>query len=201
LIDEGRTDEAGNTCMCQKRIKHFSYMYNSKTKKTILVGMRCCKKFNINDAGIKNRLLRKVLQSSVKSGHYVIIDDVLEYSESITKKLIDLIKTRFDECKYRPADRRDLLNDIENLINEYDMTSLKGISEEIKQECKRLDQAAEISTMIQEELLEHRNKIIERSRPTEQPTEERRRRTVRRHYTCYSYGGAPIESRGRLRQI
>ena len=81
------------------------------------------------------------------------------------------------------------------------MTSLKGISEEIKQECKRLDQAAEISTMIQEELLEHRNKIVERSRPTEQPTEERRRRTVRRHYTCYSHGGAPVESRGRLRQI
>ena len=137
LIAEGKTEEAVNTCICQKKIKHFSYMYNSKTKQTILVGMRCCKKFNINDAGIKNRLLRKVLQSSVRSGHYVIIDDVLEYSESITKKLMDLIKTRFDECKYRPADRRDLLNDIENLINEYDMTSLKGISEEIKQECKR----------------------------------------------------------------
>ena len=145
-------------------------MYNSKTKKTILVGTRCCKKFNIKDAGIKNKLLRKVLQSSVKSGHYVIIDDVLEYSESITKKLIDLIKTRFDECKYRPADRRDLLNDIENLINEYDMTSLKGISEEIKQECKRLDQADEINNMMQEELLEYKNNITERSRATEQPT-------------------------------
>ena len=131
LIDEGKTEEAVNTCICQKRIKHFSYMYNSKTKKTILVGMRCCKKFNINDAGIKNRLWRNVLQSSVRSGHYVIIDDVLEYSESTTKKLIDLIKTRFDECKYRAADRRDWLNDIENLVNEYDMTILKGISEEI----------------------------------------------------------------------
>jgi len=158
------------------------------------------KNFNFNDTGITNRLLRKVLQSSVKSGHYVIIDDVLEYSESITKKLIDLIKARFDECKYRPADRRDLLNDIENLINEYDMTSLKDISEDIKQECKRLDQADEINNTMQEDLLDHRNDVIERSRATEQPTEQRRRRTVRRHYTCYSYGGAPIESRGRLRQ-
>ena len=84
----------------------------------------------------------------------MIIDDVLEYSESTTKKLIDLIKTRFDECKYRPADRRDLLNDIENLINEYDMTSLKDISEDIKQECKRLDQADGINNMMQEQLLE-----------------------------------------------
>ena len=92
LIDEGKTEEAVNTCICQKRIKHFSYMYNSKTKKTILVGIRCYKKFNFNDAGIKNRLPRQVLQSSVRSGHYVILD--LEYSETIAKKLIYLTKNR-----------------------------------------------------------------------------------------------------------
>ena len=53
FIDEGQTKEAENTCICQKKIKNFNYMYNYKTKKTILVGSSCFKKFNFSEKEIK----------------------------------------------------------------------------------------------------------------------------------------------------
>jgi hypothetical protein len=46
--------------------------------------------------------------------------------------LIELIKHRLEECKYRPTERQELLNEIDNLIKEYYMTDLEDILKEIK---------------------------------------------------------------------
>jgi predicted house-cleaning noncanonical NTP pyrophosphatase (MazG superfamily) len=139
FIDEGQTKEAENTCICQKKIKNFNYMYNYKTKKTILVGSSCFKKFNFSEREIKNSLLKTVLQLSVRSGEYEAISDVMEYSNMILRKLKEFVIQKFQNIKNSKHERNKLLNEIENLINEYELEELKDILEQVKQECEILD--------------------------------------------------------------
>jgi hypothetical protein len=176
-------------------------MYNSKTKRTILVGTSCCKKFNFKEDAINNKLLKRILKAFVKTHAYEIIVNAFDYSDAITNKLIDLVKSRFEECKDIPADRQELLNDIDNLIKEYYMTELSDTFKEIKKECRMLDNADTMNKLMEEEILEYRKQITERSRNSEEPKEEKKpSKFKRRYYTCYTYG-APIESVGRRREI
>ena len=80
------------------------------------------------------------------------------------------------------------------------MTDLDEIFKEIKQECEKLDYDDMMKKLMEDEILEYRKKISERSRNTEEPKEEKKPKFKRRYYTCYTYG-APIESVGRLREM
>jgi esterase/lipase len=76
---------------------------------------------------------------SVRSGEYEEISDVMEYSNMILRKLKEFVIQKFQNMKNSKHERNKLLNEIENLINEYEIEELKDILDKIKQECEILD--------------------------------------------------------------
>uniref|UniRef100_A0A6C0EFJ4 Uncharacterized protein n=1 Tax=viral metagenome TaxID=1070528 RepID=A0A6C0EFJ4_9ZZZZ len=61
-------DKNDGLCICQHKIKNIIYMYNILTKKTIMVGSRCYKKFNFNNTTIKSKILKDILKKNLLAG-------------------------------------------------------------------------------------------------------------------------------------
>ena len=127
LIDTIKTETNDNICICQHKVKNLNYMYNIITKHTIICGVTCCKKFKLKSKEIKNNILLQILKTQIK-GEYCIINNVLEYSESIKNKLIQYFNEKINE---NIETLKDLLNDINNLIITYHMDYLDEVKQNI----------------------------------------------------------------------
>jgi hypothetical protein len=92
VCDEKRTNKDG-LCICQqKNIKNVEYFYNVKTKLTIIVGSVCCKKFDFSVDKIKNKILEDILKNNILKGEYEVIDNIIEYTNSVEEQLIEYFK-------------------------------------------------------------------------------------------------------------
>ena len=88
VYEEVRLNKDG-LCICQRnRLKFVKYFYNVKTKLTINVGSRCCKKFNFSVDKIKNKILEKIFKTNIVKGEYQVIDNIIAYTNSIENQLI-----------------------------------------------------------------------------------------------------------------
>lgn len=70
IIGNDIREEQNGLCLCQRKVKHIIYMYNPKTKLTIIVGSKCAKKFELNNFLLPNDILREILKSNLTKGDY-----------------------------------------------------------------------------------------------------------------------------------
>ena len=131
-------DENTGLCICQRKIKNIYFMYNKLTKKTISVGSNCYTKFGFKKNGvIKNPIFYNVIKNILQKGEYEIIEDIVSYVNKIEDSLIKYIKNEYDNIINKHPIKLDkleeLIKNIENLINEYDIQYLLNIFNEIKE--------------------------------------------------------------------
>ena len=112
-------------CVCQHKVKNANYMYNIKTKHTIIVGSTCHKKFNLGYKKI-HKYLSKIFKYHLEKGEYKIIDNLIVYSQSIQRELKKKLKNEINN-NYNINKLNELLDDITFLINNYEIKYLSVI--------------------------------------------------------------------------
>jgi len=134
-IQEEKRDEQDRLCICQRKVKNVIYMFNVITKHTIAVGTTCYDgKLKPSDDKIKNKLLNSILKKSIEKGEYVMINDIVAYSNSIENQLILLF-----EKKRNRTELEDLINDVHDLIHNYGFISLHDVYVKLKTQLEELD--------------------------------------------------------------
>jgi hypothetical protein len=83
-------------CICQRKVKIVTYLFNTKTHLTIIAGTTCCKKFNMTTENITNNLYSKILIDNLKKGSYLHIDNIVKYSDDIQKHLQDYFEEQHE---------------------------------------------------------------------------------------------------------
>jgi hypothetical protein len=118
-------------------------MYNKLTKNTISVGTDCYKKFGFKKNGIiKNPIFYNVIKNILQHGGYEIIEDIVSYVNKTEESLIKYIKNEYENIINKHPIKLDkleeLIKNIEDLINEYDIQYLIIIFNEIKEKLEQL---------------------------------------------------------------
>jgi hypothetical protein len=125
VYEEVRINKDG-LCICQRnKLKFIKYFYNVKTKNTIIVGSKCCKTFDFNANKIKNKILKEIIQNNILKGEYQIIDNIIEYTNSVEKQLIEYFE-KYTLSKNISELKKDT-EDIKILIDEYKLNYLLDI--------------------------------------------------------------------------
>ena len=123
LIKEKIEDNA--LCICQRKVKIVTYLFNTKTHLTIIAGTTCCKKFNMTTETINNNLYSKILIDNLKKGAYIHIDNIVKYSDDIQKHLQDYFEEQLEikshnlhsAIKMGNKGSRIEYNELNNLVN------------------------------------------------------------------------------------
>lgn len=141
IIYEEKRENNDGLCICQRKVKNVIYMYNLNTKNTIIVGSTCCKKFNMSNDILNNKILINILKKSLIKGEYTIIDNIITYCQSVEDQLLNHFQIKFEEIieknipkedgyssSYRCCqDLESLSNDINELIQSYNLNYLDNI--------------------------------------------------------------------------
>jgi hypothetical protein len=125
VYEEVRINKDG-LCICQRnKLKFIKYFYNVKTKNTIIVGSKCCKTFDFNANKIKNKILKEIIKNNILKGEYQIIDNIIEYTNSVEKQLIEYFE-KYTLSK-NISELKKVTEDIKILIYEYKLNYLLDI--------------------------------------------------------------------------
>ena len=76
-------------------------------------------------------ILENVMREMLIKGEYTIIDNILEYTNSIQSQLLKYIKTEYEHCLKSLDKLKKLHNDIKVLIENYEMAYLLDIYHEL----------------------------------------------------------------------
>jgi hypothetical protein len=129
IIGKDIREEQNGLCICQRKVKYIIYMYNPKTKLTIMVGSKCAKKFELNNFSLSNNILRELLKNNLLKGDYEIIDNIIRYSYSIEEQFIKYFENKIDKCNNNQNKLLEIKNEIKELINIYSLMYLNNIYE------------------------------------------------------------------------
>lgn len=125
VYEEVRINKDG-LCICQRnKLKFVKYFYNVKTKNTIIVGSKCCKTFHFNANKIKNKILKEIIKNNILKGEYQVIDNIIEYTNSVEKQLIEYFE-KYTLSK-NISELKKVTEDIKILIDEYKLNYLLAI--------------------------------------------------------------------------
>jgi len=145
LTKETREREDG-LCICQRKVKHIIYMYNPKTKLTIIIGSKCAKKFELNDAKpLPNNILKEILSKSLEKGEYEIIDNIIRYSNNIEEQIIKYFQNKIDSINNQNK-LLDIQNEIKELIDVYSLKYLNNIYETLNNKIIKMNIHKELTT-------------------------------------------------------
>jgi hypothetical protein len=125
IYQEERINKDG-LCICQRNnLKIIKYFYNIKTKNTIIVGSRCCKKFDFIVDKFKNKILEDLFKNIIIKGEYQVIDNIVEYTISVEEQLIEYFK-KYTITKNIPILKK-ITEDIKKIIDDYNFNYLNDI--------------------------------------------------------------------------
>lgn len=142
IIGNDIMEEQNGLCLCQRKVKHITYMYNPKTKLTIIVGSKCAKKFELNNFSLPNNILRDILKSNLLKGDYEIIDNIIRYSNNIEEQFIKYFQNKIDNNAHNKL--LDILNELKELINIYSLRYLNNIYETLNTKIKKINMHKEL---------------------------------------------------------
>jgi len=183
IMEETREEQDGH-CICNHKIKIMSYMYNLRSKNTIQVGTVCRKKFKMPDKPV-SEALRDILSRNLSSGQYEVINDIIQYSDSVEEQLIGYFQDRYDRLEQqctplaanpssakafseRMRELEELLDEVRCLLNEYEMGYLRDITEvvgaRIRDERQAEAERAEAERQAQQQVQQQARAQMERSR-------------------------------------
>ena len=152
VCKEKRKENDGH-CICQRKVKNVIYMYNIKTKNTIVVGNTCFKKFKMENNVIGNKILSNILEYKLKRGEYENINNIIVYSTSVKEQLLQYLDSEFNilidnyvqycikfkkdfDCEDNLGNLTKFCNSINNLIQEYKIEYLDDIYSQVINEIK-----------------------------------------------------------------
>ena len=129
ILNEEKRDEQDGLCICQRKVKNIVYMFNPKTNLTIIVGMQCKKKFQLNNSYLQNHILKNILISNLSKGEYEIIDNIIKYSKNIEDELIKFFQNKIENSNNNLKTLLSIKNEINEIIDTYSLTYLNNIYE------------------------------------------------------------------------
>jgi hypothetical protein len=127
ICDEKRNINDG-ICICQRKVKNVIYLYNIKTKNTIIVGSACYKKFNMKNEKLSNKILSEILRNSIIKGEYTNIDNIITYCSEVQEQLLTYINTEYTNNISNIEKLKELSIVIKDLIHQYNLDYLVDIN-------------------------------------------------------------------------
>jgi hypothetical protein len=167
ICNETRPSDDG-LCICQHKIKHVVYLYNKTTKKAISVGSACYKKFNFDAEKMSSPTFNYVLRDAIEKGKYIMIGNVIEFSNEVKDHLIECFWRSYNNVKYMKDARWDFLNTVKSLIDEYNLEYLEAFHEEIHDDIVKLDNADEIIKLVEQAKIDLFNEVQQKRIKDEQ---------------------------------
>lgn len=131
ILCEDTREEQDGLCICQHKVKHITYMYNPKTKLTIIVGSKCAKKFELNNFLLPNEVLRKILNKNLIKGDYEKIKNIITYSNNIEDQFIKYFEKIINKYNNNENKLVETQKEIKDLIETYSLKYLNNIYETI----------------------------------------------------------------------
>jgi len=148
-------------CICQHKVKHIIYMFNMKTKLTIIVGSKCAKKFELDKViSLPNKILREILNSNLLKGDYEIIDNIIIYSNNIEEQFIKYFENKIDDNDNQNK-LLEIQNEIKELIDIYSLKYLNNIYETINNKLIEIQKKIKEKENIKNEIYENKINEIE----------------------------------------
>ena len=118
IIRKEKRDAKTGLCICQRKIKHITFVFNHKTKLSIMVGTRCCSNFKIEEKLLVNALYRHVLYSCLEKGEYEVIDNIVNYSKYVEDELNRIYSEKMERV-VKASELRDIKNELGDLYTNY----------------------------------------------------------------------------------
>ena len=117
VIYEEEREKQDGLCICQRKVKYVTYMYNAVTQYTIIVGTKCSKNFNMNKTKLANNILNNILKCNLTKGEYTNIDNIITYCKSIEEELLHYFLTEYENTikKYSYYDNCNDGNQIDRI--------------------------------------------------------------------------------------
>jgi hypothetical protein len=78
VVCEQKLEEQTGICICQRKIKNVTSLFNTCTKETISVGTRCYTKFDFKAANL-GQSMKKLIDMIREKGEYTFINDFNQY--------------------------------------------------------------------------------------------------------------------------
>ncbi len=136
-----KSDQNG-LCICQHKLKHIYFMYNSITNLTITVGVTCAKKFGMKKEVMANTVIKSIFTQMLEKGEYEIIDDIIVYTKNVERELITYLEEEYKLKENNIEELKTLLIIIQN-IKLYDISQ---IYERIKNKIDQYIKVLELTT-------------------------------------------------------
>ena len=97
IVRKEERDINSGRCICNRKIKNITFLYNIRTKLNIMVGSSCFNKFKMDSVKLGNKVLRCILSNNLEKGEYEIIDNIIIYSDDVKDQLIIYFKHKIND--------------------------------------------------------------------------------------------------------
>lgn len=170
FIYKKKCEHQDKTCVCNHKVKNCIFLYNKITKKTIIVGTECYKKFGSEKKKKSTRvtIYQQMLIDMLNKGEYESLEDgLLEYSKNCEEEVKQHYEERMESDDLEELE--DLLNEVNYLINEFNLNYLVFIRKEISVKINDIKTEQKIA----EELEKKRKEELEKKRIEEERIHKR----------------------------
>jgi hypothetical protein len=165
FIYKEKYEHQDKTCVCNHKVKNCIFLYNKITKKTIIVGTECYKKFGFEKKKNSTRktIYHQMLIEMLTKGEYESLEDgLLEYSKNCEEEVKQHYKERMETDDLE--DLKDLFDEVNYLIKEFNLNYLVSIRKEISVKINDIKTEQKIA----EELEKKRKEELEKKRIEEE---------------------------------
>ena len=134
FVDHDTLELGEISCICQHSISHVYYLYNIKTRLTIVVGKDCFKKFGMKKRLLENEDLLCLFRRCIRQmrGEYKTIDDIYMYCNTVQSYLITHFKEEFSNSIENLSKQCLIYIQIDALVNKYNIKYLQELLEAFK---------------------------------------------------------------------
>lgn len=132
-----KKEDKSGVCICQHRIQHIVYMFNTKTGYTISVGMGCLQKFKLHAPKMEKSVFQTKLVGFLQRGEYAIIENLIQYSKEVEKEMVDHFVDAI-EIGNSVWSLESLLTEIQSLIEKYHLEYLSFVLELVTEKIKHV---------------------------------------------------------------
>lgn len=173
FIYKEKYEHQDNTCVCNHKVKNCIFLYNKITKKTIIVGTECYKKFGFEKKKKSTRktIYQQMLIEMLTKGEYESLEDgLLEYSKNCEEEVKQHYKERMETDDLEELE--DLFDEVNYLINEFNLDYLVSIKIDIIEKIVNIKKLLEEEKKRKEEL---KKKRIEEERILREELKKKRK--------------------------
>ena len=200
-VCEQKLEEQTGICICQRKIKNVTSLFNTCTKETISVGTRCYTKFDFKPANL-GQSMKKLIDMIREKGEYIFINDFNQHVLDNEELVIANFQTEYGIHINSISELSILKEYVYNLITDDGVlylrdtftiidTRIKQLEEKEKQ--RALERQVRQKKQEEQERQERKKIQEEKRKQEEQKKQEEQIKQVTKEYNKHYYSIQSLE--------